>query len=235
MAGQRAAELSSPGAVQPAAGAGTPRSLRQELPTRSGQHQRGAACAPRQPPHLIPSPPIPSRPGKQCADFPNSPKCGWVVRLPRVSATVRSRPRRSALPCPTLRGTRGRSRPSPRARRRRGSGGTPCPRRRPALPPAEQMRRRRAEPLQPQAAPSPAAHPALLLRSAPCGARCGARRSPRRAPSRGSPVFLGTYRPARRGRDRQRGRRNHVGLRDGYNTFYLEKHYITLRDVTWDS
>lgn len=61
MAGQRAAELSSPGAVQPAAGAGTPRSLRQELPTRSGQHQRGAACAPRQPPHLIPFHPIPSR------------------------------------------------------------------------------------------------------------------------------------------------------------------------------
>lgn len=180
--------------------------------------------------------PIPSRPGKQRADFPNSLKRGRGVRLPRVSATVRSRPRRSALPDPP-RDAGSLTPPSPRARRGRGSGGTPRPaaaRRRPALPSPEQMRWRREEPLQPQAAPAPGAHPALL-RWAPCGARCGARRSPRRAPSRGSPVFLGTYRPARRGRDRQRGRRNHVGLRDGYNTFYLEKHYITLRDVTWDS
>lgn len=29
--------------------------------------------------------------------------------------------------------------------------------------------------------------------------------------------------------------RNHVGLRKDYNTIYLEKHNVTLGDVTWDS
>ncbi|XP_071591713.1 uncharacterized protein [Heliangelus exortis] len=106
---------------------------------------------------------------------------------------------------------------------------------------------RREKPPGLQDAPSPAAHPgaaaplrAETRRAVPCGGARGVLRGVLRAAAGafpGQPRIFRNLPPgaARRGRDRQRGRRNHVGLRDGYNTFYLEKHYITLRDVTWDS
>lgn len=132
MAEQRAAELSPPGA----AGA------RWSRPARRGREDSavpppgaarppappGAAparCSPR-PAAAAPSHPIPSRPGKQRADFPNSLKCGRAARLPRVPAAVRSRP----PPLCPARPSAGRGvahAPSPRARRGRDSGGTPLP------------------------------------------------------------------------------------------------------------
>lgn len=186
MAGQRAAELSPPGAAGARGGWSRParrgRGDSAVSPPGAAHPAAPLGTAPAgcclRSAAAVPSHPIPSRPGKQRTDFPNSLKCGRGVRLPRVSATVRSRP---PLHCPA-RPSAGRGvahAPSPRARRGRRGGGTPRPaaaRRRPALPPPEQMRWRREEPLQPQAAPSPGAHPALL-RWAPCGARCGVRRA----------------------------------------------------------
>lgn len=219
-------------------------------PPRSAQ--RGAGCCLR-PAAAAPSHPAPSHPGKRRAATSQTPRGAGAE--PACPAAVRPRP--PALPDPS-RGAGVAHAPSPRAALAGhggdgGAAGSPRPaaaaaRQGLALPPPEQMRWRREEPPRPQAAPSPAAHPgaaaplrsaprrAAPLRAAPCG---GARGALRAAPGAfpGQPRIFRNLPPgaARRGRDRQRGRRNHVGLRDGYNTFYLEKHYITLRDVTWDS
>lgn len=212
----------------------------------------GPARLPRQLPHPILSRLIPFYPGKERAETSQTPRgAGGEPGSPAAQQSCALVPR---LPARPSAGRGGLSRPSPRVSRR-GTAGTGGQRQDPrvqqrqqrgrdlALPPPEQMRSRNEEPPRPQAAPSPAARPAASapLRAAPCrAAPCGgARGALRAAPGAfpGQPHIFRNLPPgaARRGRDRQRGRRNHVGLRDGYNTFYLEKHYITLRDVTWDS
>lgn len=200
---------------------------------------------------LLPEPDIPSQPiqGRGAQRLRKLPEeRAGSSAAPRLGDRTPRSP--ASLPCPTICGTRGSlTPPLPAPPRRdtagpgsRGSGipapGSGAAGTGAAASGADAVAERRV--LAAAAAPSPAPRPGAAaplrspLRALPCGEH-GVRCAPRRAPSRGSPVFLGTYRPARRGRDRQRGRRNHVGLRDGYNTIYLEKHYITLRDVTWDS
>lgn len=170
MAGQRAAELSPPAAAGARGGWSRPaRRGRGDsaVPPPGAAHPPAplgvapAGCSLRSA-AAAPSHPIPSRPGKHRTDFSNSLKCGRGVRLPRVSATVRSRSRRSALPDP-LRDAGSLTPPlpehggdagaaGPRARQRRdgdrrcrlrsrcgGGGKSPCSRRLP-LPQARTRR-----------------------------------------------------------------------------------------------
>lgn len=171
------------GAVQPAAGAGTPRCLRRALPAPPARSARGSSSAVL--PALRRSRPISSHP------VPSREAARRLPKLPEVRTGSAASPRPcgralpppAALPCPTLRGTRGRSRPlSPSAagtRQRRdpaaGSGA-----RRPALPPAEQMPWRREEPRQPQLPlPQPRTRRCCARLRAGRAAGCAARRAGR--------------------------------------------------------
>lgn len=226
-----------------------------------GSGQRGAGCcmhpAAAAPSHPAPSHPTPSHPEKRRAETSQTPRrAEGEPGCPRSSAAA-VRPRSpAALPCfarPSAgRGGRARRfsphRPGgaqrePGREGTGGDGGIPAPGSGAAgtgapASGADAVAEGRA-PRGRRLPPSPAAHPgaAAPLCSAPSRAvrRSAGCAAPGAFP--GQPRIFRNLPPGaeRRGRDRQRGRRNHVGLRDGYNTFYLEKHYITLRDVTWDS
>lgn len=183
-----------------------------------GSGQRGAGCCMR-PAAAAPSHPTPSHPEKRRAETSQTPRraegepgCPAARRRPCTPGPPPPCPAAPDLPrgAGVAHGASPRTGPAGHSGNRGGGDGGgrryPRARQRRGRDWRSRLRSRCGgggkSPPRPLAAPFPSRSPRRCcpapLRAEPCG---GARGAPRRAPSRGSPVFLGTYRPARRGGD----------------------------------